>query len=170
MAKESGMLRPMEDGDLEQILQWRNHPNISRYMYTKHLISLEEHRAWFERVSVDQTRRLLVYEKEGQRLGYVQFSGIQENGSAYWGIYAAINAPKGTGRELGRAALTYGFDHLLLHKISSQVIEFNERSVVFHLSVGFVKEGLLREQFFDGIGHHSVVCFGLLRNDWRRDE
>ena len=49
MGKLGNGLRPLMEQDLEMVLQWRNHPEINRYMYNQTAISWEEHRQWFFR-------------------------------------------------------------------------------------------------------------------------
>lgn len=160
------LLRPMTTEDLERVLAWRNHPDIRRYMYTQHEIRLEEHRRWFEKASLDPSRRLLIFEQDGMPCGYVQFTGLASGGVADWGFYVSPEAGKGTGRALGNAALDHAFRELALHKVCGQALAFNERSIAFHLSLGFTREGVLRDQNFDGERYHDVVCFGLLRDEW----
>ena len=92
---------------------------------------------------------------------------IAAGGIADWGFYAAPDAPKGTGRKLGASALTYAFARLELHKVCGQALDFNERSIHFHLRLGFQQEGVLREQHFDGEQYHGIVCFGLLATEWQ---
>lgn len=155
----------MTHADLEQVLSWRNHDNVRRYMYTQHEISLEEHTRWFERATLDPSRHLLVFEVDATPIGFINFHEIAPGGVADWGFYAAPDAPQGTGRQLGAAALRYAFDEAGLHKVCGQAIAFNERSIKFHLNQGFHQEGILREQHFDGQCYHDVVCFGLLACD-----
>jgi UDP-4-amino-4,6-dideoxy-N-acetyl-beta-L-altrosamine N-acetyltransferase len=156
----------MKESDLERVLSWRNHPEVRRYMYTQHAISLEEHARWFARVSQDPERHLLVFEIDKSPLGFISIHPIASGGIADWGFYAAPDAPKGTGRALGQAALRYAFEAACLHKLCGQALAFNERSIRFHLSLGFQREGVLRQQHFDGQHYHDVVCFGLLANEW----
>jgi UDP-4-amino-4,6-dideoxy-N-acetyl-beta-L-altrosamine N-acetyltransferase len=151
--------------DLERVLNWRNHEEVRRYMYTQHEISLEEHTRWFDRASLDANRYLLVFESDDVPLGFINIHRVALGGVADWGFYTAPDAPKGTGRRLGRAALQYAFNHAGLHKICGQAIAYNERSVKFHLSLGFQQEGVLRDQHFDGQYYHDVLCFGLLASD-----
>lgn len=158
-------VRPMKEGDLEQVLTWRNHPEVRRYMYTQHEISLEEHTRWFGRVSQDPERHLLVFEIDTTPLGFINIHQIATGGIADWGFYAAPDAPKGTGHALGQAALRYAFDAVGLHKLCGQALAFNERSIRFHLNLGFQREGVLRQQHFDGRRYHDVVCFGLLASE-----
>lgn len=157
----------MSKRDLALVLSWRNHPEVRRCMYTQHEISLEEHERWFERASQDSERHLLVFEIGTAPLGFINIHQIALGGTADWGFYAAPNAPKGTGRALGQATLQYAFRTAKLHKLCGQALAFNERSIQLHLSLGFRQEGVLRQQQFDGLHYHDVVCFGMLAHEWR---
>lgn len=159
-------IRPMTTADLEMVLAWRNHPEVRRYMYTTHEIALEEHRLWFDRVSRDPQRHILVFEDKATALGFISIQQVAF-GVADWGFYAAPSAPKGTGHALGDLALRYAFDTVGLHKMCGQAIAFNERSIRFHRILGFSLEGTLRHQHYDGNYYHDVLCFGLLEEEWR---
>jgi UDP-4-amino-4,6-dideoxy-N-acetyl-beta-L-altrosamine N-acetyltransferase len=165
---DSAGIRPMNQGDLEQVLSWRNHPDVCRYMYTQHEISIEEHVRWFDKASRDPERRLLIFEIDSLPLGFIHIHQIAKGGIADWGFYAAPDAPRGTGHALGKAALRYAFESEGLHKLCGQALAFNDRSIRFHLKLGFHREGVLRQQCFDGQQYHDVVCFGLLAQEWRQ--
>ena len=160
-------VRIMEHSDLIQVLAWRNHPNVRRFMYTQHEITMEEHAGWFERASHDTKHQLLMFERGGTAQGFIHLHQIAAGGIADWGFYVAPDAPKGTGRKLGFSALTYAFTQLGLHKVYGQVLAFNEQSINFHNRLGFQQEGILREQHFDGEQYHSIICFGLLASEWQ---
>jgi len=163
-------LRAVTEDDLPMLLGWRNHPSIRDFMLTRHEITREEHRDWFARASKDETRRLLIVEERTEPLGYVQFANVGRGGISDWGFYARPGAPKGTGRKLGTVALSHGFDILELHKVCGQAIASNQASIALHASLGFIREGMLRDQYLiDGL-YHSLVCFGLLRAEWRPTE
>lgn len=156
----------MGPNDLEQVLAWRNHPEVRRYMLTQHEISLEEHSRWFAKATKDPVRHLLVYEQNAVPIGFINIHQIASGGIANWGFYASPNAPKGTGRQLGHTTLHFAFHEAGLHKLCGQALAYNERSIRFHLSLGFKQEAILREQHFDGHQYHDVVCFGLLASEW----
>ncbi|WP_256222705.1 UDP-4-amino-4,6-dideoxy-N-acetyl-beta-L-altrosamine N-acetyltransferase [Pseudomonas sp. Pf153] len=160
-------VRTMTTDDLQAVLAWRNHPDIRRYMYTQHEISLEEHCAWFNRASSDPNKHLLIFEMNGISRGFINFTEHPSSRVADWGFYVAPRAEKGTGRQLGEAALEYAFHFLNLHKVCGQALNFNERSIRFHRSLGFQQEGTLRDQHYDGEHYHAVICFGLLSTEWR---
>ena len=162
-------IRPMAHADLERVLAWRNHPDVRRHMYTQHEITLDEHRRWFERTLPDSNKHLLIFEVNHQPQGFVNFNETPNSGIADWGFYVAPDAPKGRGRQLGRASLNHAFSQLKLHKVCGQALAYNKRSIQFHQSLGFQQEGILRAQHFDGELYHHVICFGMLRSEWKAD-
>lgn len=161
-------VRPINKSDLVQLLLWRNHPQVRRFMFTQHEISLEEHARWFERVSLDPDRHLLMFENENTPLGFINIHQINSGGICDWGFYAAPDALSGTGRALGHAALRYAFDAAGIYKLCGKALAFNEPSIRFHQSFGFQREGVLRHQHYDGHQYHDVICFGLLANEWQK--
>lgn len=152
----------MTTDDLSLVLAWRNHIDIRRFMYSQHEITLAEHEKWFDSASRDRMRHLLIYEQGDLRSGFVNFRILGAGGVAEWGFYVAPDSSRGTGRRLGDLAIRYGFSELQLHKLCAQALAFNQRSIKFHLSLGFLQEGILQEQYFDGERYHDVFCFGLL--------
>lgn len=159
----------MLDTDLELVLGWRNHPDVCRYMYSQHKITMAEHSRWFERVSQDGNHHLLIFENNTNPLGFINIHRIAESEVADWGFYAAPGAPKGTGKQLGQVSLYYAFTTAGLHKICGQALSYNKSSIRFHLRLGFQEEGRLREQHFDGHKYHDIVCFGLLSREWNKN-
>jgi hypothetical protein len=85
-------LRPMEVGDLHSVLKMRNHPNIRRYMLTKHELSIKEHLSWFERKSRTEDTELLVFTLDSICCGFVQFQQTNFNGVVNWGFYVSPDA------------------------------------------------------------------------------
>lgn len=163
-------LRPMGTADLERVLGWRNHTEVRHYMYSQREISLDEHICWFEKASQDPRRHLLIYESDALPLGFINIHEVAEGGVADWGFYAAPDSPRGTGRRLGQAALLHVFTELGFHKLCGQALAYNERSIRFHLKMGFMQEGILRQHHFNGQQYHDVVCFGLLADEWQASQ
>lgn len=163
-----GFLRPLRQEDLEQVLVWRNHPTVRRYMYTQHEIKIEEHIAWFERAQHQSHRHLLIYEQRNQPVGFVNLTTVDEYSKrADWGFYLAPTAVRGTGQALGKAAIEYAFKNMSMHKLCGEALAFNERSISFHLRLGFSQEGRWRDHHYDGNSYHDVVAFGLLSPEWQ---
>lgn len=161
------LIRRVTEVDLPTLLEWRNHADVRRFMFTQHEISLVEHRNWFYKASQDLSRCLLIVEEAKQAIGYVQFSKVEDGGIADWGFYARPSAPKGTGRKLGLVALNHAFGPLKLHKVCGQALASNEACIAFHQRLGFKQEGVLRDQQSINGAYQSLHCFGLLCTEWQ---
>ena len=150
------------------VLEWRNHPEVRRFMFTQHIIEPDEHQKWFLCAQANSKLHMLLVEDVGVPLGFAQFNPVESGGIADWGFYARPAAPKGTGLRLGLAALDYAFGQGL-YKVCGQSIDTNAASIALHGKLGFRQEGTLRGQHHvDGVCH-SVVCFGLLASEWHHD-
>ncbi|MGP9664679.1 UDP-4-amino-4,6-dideoxy-N-acetyl-beta-L-altrosamine N-acetyltransferase [Halomonas sp. AOP22-C1-8] len=164
-------LWPLQEADLELVREWRNHPDVRRFMYTQHEITKEEHRAWFQRTQADPQRHLLLAKREGKPFGFVNFFVLDVTAKrAEWGFYLAPDAESGSGQMLGSTALNHAFCHLALHKLCSEALAYNLRSIRFHERLGFTREAQLRDHHFDGNTYHDVICFGLLCSEWQVKE
>jgi UDP-4-amino-4,6-dideoxy-N-acetyl-beta-L-altrosamine N-acetyltransferase len=164
-----GLVREMTEKDLARVLQWRNHIDVRRFMFSQEEITAEEHRNWFKEVSQDSRRHLLIFEINGVPSGSVNFSLHDNNLVADWGFYLAPDAAKGSGRQLGLVSLDYAIYTLGLHKLCGEILGFNERSIKYHFELGFKQEGVLREQYFDGENYCNIICFGLLAVEWNQN-
>lgn len=160
-------IRVVTNNDLPMLLNWRNHHSIRSFMFTQHEISLKEHNQWFATASQDKTRRLMIVEELQIPIGYVQFSEVVAGGISHWGFNARPDAPKGSGKKMGLTALSYAFDELKLSKVCGKAIATNEASIGLHQKLGFQQEGLLREHQYIGDTYHSLICFGLLAQNWQ---
>lgn len=156
----------MTAADLELVLSWRNHPDVRRYMFSTREIRREEHVTWFQKAASEAGRYLLLFELNGTPQGFLNIHQVAEGGVADWGFYVAPAAPKGVGTTMGRAALLFAFEQAKLSRLCGNVLAYNERSLRFHLKLGFSQEGVLRQHHFDGTQYHDVVCFGLLAKDY----
>jgi len=162
-------LRDLTPDDKEKIHAWRNLPEIRKYMYTDHVITAEEHDAWFQRITSDPSCRYWIIVCDSEDVGLVNLYAIdRSNQRCYWAFY--IVSPNVRGKGVGSFAeysiLRYVFDELKLNKLCCEVLDFNQGVVRIHKSFGFVQEGLYRKHIFKGGEPHDVVCLGMLREEW----
>jgi len=161
-----GSIRLMNASDLSMVLEWRNHEDVRKYMFTQHEISMEEHAKWFDRASQDKSKCNLIFEYMSELVGFVSFNFRDSSLSADWGFYMAPSSKKGTGTLLGASALNYAFTDLGLDRVYGQAISYNERSIEFHLKLGFTNEGRALEQYDDGVKLYDIICFSLNAEEW----
>jgi UDP-4-amino-4,6-dideoxy-N-acetyl-beta-L-altrosamine N-acetyltransferase len=161
------MLTAICEEHLENILKWRNAPAVRKNMYRSHEISWSEHLDWFSRIQKDEAQLFFMFNDGARDVGVVYFGQYQpESGNAFWGFYAAPDAPAGTGLRMEFAALSHAFEDLKLHKLNCEVIAYNREVINLHLKTGFIEEGLFRDyHFYDG-QYHDVVRMGMLDLEW----
>lgn len=73
---------------------------------------------------------------------------------------------KGLAKEAATLALCYGFLELDLHRIEADTEPNNIRSNRVLESLGFQREGLLRERFRHPDGIQDSLIFGMLKTEW----
>lgn len=165
-AGPGGAVRRMTADDLAQVLRWRNHPDVRAFMFTQHEISPEEHARWFATADADPARHLLIYQRDGEPLGFASLAVQQEPGVAAWGFYLAPGAPRGSGTGLGAAVLEHAFGALGLDQVRGEALAFNSASVRMHEKLGFRRTGERRQQDEHGEREQAVICFQLQRDEW----
>ncbi|MBZ5653918.1 MAG: UDP-4-amino-4,6-dideoxy-N-acetyl-beta-L-altrosamine N-acetyltransferase [Acidobacteriia bacterium] len=151
------------------ILEWRNLPKVADYMYTDHVISPEEHAAWFARVLKDPAYKYWIIVSEGEDVGLVNLYDIDPvNRRCYWAFY--VVSPNVRGKGVGTYAeytvLNYVFDELKFEKLCCEVLSFNQGVVEMHRRFGFVQEGLFRKHILKRDAFHDVVCLAILKEEW----
>ncbi|MBN1661427.1 MAG: UDP-4-amino-4,6-dideoxy-N-acetyl-beta-L-altrosamine N-acetyltransferase [Anaerolineae bacterium] len=162
-------LRDVQSKDKELLRQWRNKPEVSKYMYTDHHITAEEHDRWFEHALHDPSRRYWIIVCDQIDVGLVNIYEIDmKNQHCCWAFYVADPSArgKGVGSFVEYSALNYVFEELGLNKLNCEVLGFNEAVVSMHRSFGFQQEGLFREHIIKGDQVFDVVRMAMLRTEW----
>jgi len=162
-------LRLMEEADLPTALEWRNSPRVRDHMFTRHVISMEEHRAWFESLTDDVTRKWYVHlDAVGLMDGVVGFSEIDPEGrSASWGFYTGNDAAPGTGLALGIDALNEAFGPLHLEALLASVLANNDRSHNFHRRLGFTEYDCQENAYSTGDEAVDIHLYSIDRQTWQ---
>ncbi|MGL5860891.1 MAG: GNAT family N-acetyltransferase [Phycicoccus sp.] len=142
------VLRPATDDDRDDVLRWRNHPEVRAMSLTQHVISPEEHAAWWARVATDDRVLVTVYERHGVPSGVVTYFDLDRPaGTGWWGYYLDNDGLAERGEllpawiEVQRQAKRYAFDELGLTVLEGEVLEANEAVRRFNRRNGFAEVG-----------------------------
>ena len=169
---EKVRLRALELEDLDHCLKWLNDWNVVRTLTAVwYPISREAQRAWIERRALDDdpTQKSFVIESlSGQYLGNCGLELIDyRSRKARVGI--VIGAPeswdKGFGQEALKLLALYAFDFLNLRKLYLDSYAFNARALKCYQDVGFVQEGVFRQEFFREGQYHDIIRLGLFKEE-----
>lgn len=76
---------------------------------------------------------------------------------------------KGVGTRVTATVLEWAFTQLNLHRVYLSVLATNTRAIALYERLGFVREGVLRQdQFRDG-RYVDVVVMGILKDEFKQD-
>jgi len=163
-------LRPVTESDFIRFYKWHTDGEI-RFQTAMHPFPVTERMEtdWFEKVNNDISNKRVIFVVEEifskTAIGYFQLTEINFiNRNAMLGIVIGEKEwqGKGIGREIMELGLEYGFKFLGLLKISLLVLEQNVNAVKLYESLGFTKEGLLKEHYFFNGKRENIVFMSKL--------
>ncbi|MGW6196093.1 GNAT family N-acetyltransferase [Kribbella sp. NPDC055110] len=164
------MLRSATEDDVGTIRRLRNQQANRDVSITSHEITADEHAAWWAKTSVDPSRRVLIYLRDGVTAGVVNFFDL-EDASGAWGFFLDADGLAERGEtlpawiEIMREATTYAFDELGLDVLTGEVLEHN--TVVRQMNRRFrFAEGTPETRYADG-REITVIPISLRKQDRR---
>ncbi|MBT3603470.1 MAG: GNAT family N-acetyltransferase [Candidatus Latescibacteria bacterium] len=107
--------------------------------------------------------------KSDECLGNVGLSDISwSNGTCSLGITIGNrkNWRQGYGRDAMNLLLNYAFNELNLHRIGLTVFEYNTAALALYESLGFQREGTLRDFVHRDGKRYAMYWYSLLRPEW----
>ena len=155
-------LRPTAEGDLDFVLREEgdeeNRPFIGRWPRGRHLEALAD----------EDVEHLIAVDRGGGPVGYAILTGVRDPGRILC-LKRLMVAEKGRG--YGRAVLRLvkerAFGELGAHRLWLDVKEGNARARGLYGSEGFVQEGVLRDSFWTGEVHETLVVMSILESEYR---
>lgn len=166
LGQSLSVLRLLDKSDLDMVLSWRNSPAVCRFMFNTSEISFQDHSLWFSNESHNPNRHLLILELDGTPHGFVNLLQSESLDSATWGFYAAPSAPKGTGRAIGQATLTYCHEVIGLKQLIGEVLSFNQRSIRLHQYLGFSQARIVESNPTYDHNSYETIIFSLDIPQW----
>ena len=163
----------ISQGDMASLRQWRNDPEVTRWGYSNHVISEEEHKAWFDNMLADSSKMYWKIVVDGIAVGATFLTGISDQGSTCeWGMYLADVDVRGKGVAQAACALSfrYAFNELDLEVVNCEAFAQNEAAIGLYESVGYVRTGAQTNAVKRGDEMLSVVTLELTRESWNTTE
>jgi RimJ/RimL family protein N-acetyltransferase len=161
-------LHPIEEEDLEFVTEGVNHPQVRSLVGQSFPTPLARERRYYEEMNARTDAVQVLVTADGDRVGVVDLDPIdRETGVAELGVWIHPDRHRrGYAREAVELMVDYAFAELRVHKVTANAYADNEASRGMLESVGFVEEGVGREDaFFDGV-YHDTHYFGVLEDEW----
>jgi len=166
-------LRPLADGDVGAIFELFGDPEVVHLTSIQCLVSEAEARDFIAGIRESfLSGRLYQWgiEVEGELVGTCTLAGIdRQHRRAELGF--AVLRRRWGGRVVSLAlppVIDFAFERLGLHRLEADADPRNEASLRVLERLGFRREGLLRERYFQQGEVQDAVVFGLLRREWRK--
>ena len=145
----------------------RNQDGVRKYMYTDHIISLDEHLAWVQHLQRNNQQVVFIVLMDGVVGGVVSVNEIDRiNLKSDWAFYLNASIWGGLGAALEFGLINFIFQTRGLEKLNCEVIKTNEAVVKLHKKFGSVEEGFRRENIIKNENRIGVFCLGLTKSDW----
>ncbi|MEZ4401343.1 MAG: GNAT family protein [Kofleriaceae bacterium] len=166
-------LRPLAESDVDHIMTWVNDPAIVGNLasFSGQAFTREHELAYVRQTLASTSDRVWSVDERatGRYLGQVglhQIHGRSRVGRLACIIAARADMGRGFGSAAIRAALDHGFGELGLHKIWLMIFRTNVRSQRTYARLGFVEEGVLREEYFHDGSWHDMLRMSMLAREW----
>jgi RimJ/RimL family protein N-acetyltransferase len=164
-------LRPLAETDVDHIMTWVNRPEIVGNLaaFSGAPMTRDDELAWIRRTIASSDKVWSVFAADDDRyLGQVGIHQIHTRSKV--GRLGAVIATKsemgkGYGSAAVRAVMDRGFGELGLHKLWLMVFRHNERGQRLYKRLGFVEEGILREEYFHESAWHDMVRMSKLARE-----
>lgn len=162
-------IKPLQKAHMKSYLRATEDEEIRYLTGTKSAFTLAQIEAYYDRISVDNTRKDYAICLGDEVIGDFTLMDIDtENHSVGFRIalHDRTKFGKGYGSAAVREALRIAFEELDLHRVQLEVYNHNPRAIAVYEKVGFVKEGVLRDAIcLDGV-YHDEIIMSVLRTEY----
>ncbi len=123
----------------KMVLEWRNHPDVKRWMLSSKDISLEEHLKFIQNLADADDKYYFLVKNNDDYIGVIDFTSIKHiDKTAEIGLYAKPYL-RGVGSILMHSLLCYGFDVLKCKKLYVTAYLENEKAISLYKKYNFTQ-------------------------------
>lgn len=165
------VLRKLTEADLEKVMNWRMDPDITRYMYTDPVLTLEGQKQWLQKIEQDETVRYWMIVVDGVDAGVINLADIDyEKKECIWGYY--IGEKKVRSLKLSLTLewnlYDYVFEILGLDRLYNEVMSANEGVVKLHLMCGGKIDAIYPEHVEKNGVKYDVTAGSITKEEWAK--
>lgn len=166
-------LRGIREDDLENIMNWRMDPDITRYMNTNPKLTLEGQKVWLASIRQNPDVRYWVIEVNGEPAGVINLTGLtKEDGNLGWAYYMGEKRLRSIQTALALEMSMYDYALLTLGKqaVYSDVFTLNAGVIQLHRLCGCEvveerKQAVLKEGVYYDVTYMRMTaeCWAVIR-------
>jgi len=139
------------------ILEWRNHENVKKWMYSSESILEINHLRFIDKLKLDKNSLYFLVNENSINIGVIYFNNIDfAKKIADFGLYVNPFIKKiGVGSILGKISINYAFNILKLQTLQLEVFVQNERAINLYKKFNF------KEFMKKTVNNQQIVCMEL---------
>jgi RimJ/RimL family protein N-acetyltransferase len=163
------ILKPVEQDDLEGLLELQWDKNLMTYMIFNPL-SMENQKEWIKSLGKSNIAFSIFLKEEGinKLIGLATLNQINHiHQRASWGLKLTSNIQsKGIGFESSLILIHFAFANLNMAKIHGDILEENIANRKMCAKLGVREEGVLVNHYYQSGSFRNVVLVGMLKEEF----
>ena len=159
----------LREEDLEFVMDWRMRPNITEYLNTDPVLTIEKQKQWFDKVRESTTQKNWIINYDNTPIGLINVFDIDdENSRCSWGYYIAEKEYRSLllAMYLEWSLYDYVFDTLKLHKLCNETFLENKQVIKLHILCGGKEDGVMRDHICKNGIYHDISVGSILAQEW----
>ncbi|WP_207394454.1 UDP-4-amino-4,6-dideoxy-N-acetyl-beta-L-altrosamine N-acetyltransferase [Bremerella alba] len=156
----------------DKVRHIRNEQGVRIWMFSDHIITESEHRAWLEGLQSNSKQIVFAILDDNQApLGVVSINALDRvHLKSDWAFYLTGDSRGGMGAVIEFAFIDFAFQVLGLEKLNCEVLEGNNAVVTLHKKFAFAEEGFRRSNIKRDGERLGVHLLGLQQNEWNANK
>jgi len=170
------ILREIVPGDADAVFRIRGDFEVTRYNVGAAYTRIEQAQGLIDGIHHDYVREQeirwgITRKEDGSdapvigMCGYNYWHRVDRRGSIGFDL-ARDYWRQGLMQETVETVLRFGFTEMDLNRIEAEASSDNEASIHLLEKLGFQREGLQREHYFEEGAFHDLALYSLLRREW----
>lgn len=164
MIKNNVMLRKITIEDTDNIVKWRNKPEVKKNFCIQDDLTRETHLKWFtNKIQIGEVDQFIIIDRTTDMpVGSTYLRDIDmQNKKAEFGIFIGEDNArnKGIGTDTTSLMIQYAFEELQLNKIFLRVFSNNLGAIKAYEKAGFEYEGTAKQDVRLPNGEYQDIIF-----------
>ena len=160
------------ESDAQAFTNWQRDTEYWRLLDSDppHLPGIKQTQEWMEKTESENRDFAIRTRADDKLIGFCGMHlrhGPHRDTFIYIGIGERDYRGKGYGTDAHGVLLHYAFTELDLHRVSLSVFGYNERAIRSYEKLGYVREGVQRQELLRNGRRWDSIMMGLLASEWR---
>lgn len=162
-------VRKIHEDDLEKIMHWRMDKDITRYMNTDPILTIETQRKWLQSISENENIKYWLVEVDGQPAGVINLCDIDwKQGNSSWGYYIGEKSLRSLklAISLEMSLYDYVFDVLNFRELHNEAFSLNEGVIKLHLACGSHIVSEVKGEVIKAGAAYDITHISITADEW----